>query len=197
MENLSDIQLVKNIQCDRKTEDSLQELINRHSGIYLDIVHSYMKHCPFPDLRQDIINDKAITIYNTALKYDENRGAKFSTFLGNEARWKCLNTTNKNKANNKYVEINENKVSCEKETEEVKTNFEEDVLQTVKEELANHPDKRIKKIFEMRYSGHNKLTPWRKISDQMNLSIQGCINIHNAALKNISKNIKSKYEIIG
>ena len=70
MENLSDIQLVKNIQCDRKTEDSLQELINRHSGIYLDIVHSYMKHCPFPDLRQDIINDKAIIAMNDFLIFN-------------------------------------------------------------------------------------------------------------------------------
>ena len=196
MENLSDLELIKNIQSDNSTEDSLQELINRHSGIYLDIVHSYMKNCPFPDLRQDIINDKAITIYNTALKYDETRGAKFSTFLGNEARWKCLNTSNKNKINNKYVEINENKVASE-EKEEPNNNFEEEVLQTVKEELVNHPDKRIKEIFEMRYSGHRKLTPWRKISEKMNLSIQGCINIHNSALKNISKNIKNKYEIIG
>ena len=48
----------------------------------------------------------------------------------------------------------------------------------------------------MRYSGLNKLTPWRKISKKMNLSIQGCINIHNAALKKISKNVKTKYETI-
>jgi len=47
----------------------------------------------------------------------------------------------------------------------------------------------------MRYSGDSKLKPWREISEKMNLSIQECINIHNSALKKISKNIKSKYEI--
>ena len=39
---------------------ALKKLIERHSGIYLDIVNSYMKHCPYPSLREDIINDKAI-----------------------------------------------------------------------------------------------------------------------------------------
>jgi DNA-binding PadR family transcriptional regulator len=70
-------------------------------------------------------------------------------------------------------------------------------LKSFREEVEKHPDSRIRKIFSMRYSGQRKLTPWRKISKEMNLSIQGCINIHNSALKHISKNIKSKYEIIG
>jgi len=46
----------------------------------------------------------------------------------------------------------------------------------------------------MRYENTNKLTPWRKISKEMDLSIQGCINIHNSALKTIAKKIKSEYE---
>ena len=32
------------------------------------------------------------------------------------------------------------------------------------EEISKHPDKRIQKIFSMRYSGNKKLTPWRKIA---------------------------------
>jgi hypothetical protein len=46
----------------------------------------------------------------------------------------------------------------------------------------------------MRYENVNKLTPWRKISKEMDLSIQGCINIHNSALKTIAKKIKLEYE---
>ena len=74
--------------------------------------------------------------------------------------------------------------------------FQDQILKEFNEEISKHPDKRIQKIFSMRYSGNKKLTPWRKISKSMNLSIQGCINIHNAALNSISKNIRSKYEII-
>ena len=46
MENLSDIDLVNKIKQNQNTNQCLEELIYRHSGIYLDIVNSYMKRCP-------------------------------------------------------------------------------------------------------------------------------------------------------
>jgi DNA-directed RNA polymerase specialized sigma subunit len=196
METLSDLDLIKNIKKKKKIDESLQELIDRHSGIYLDIVNSFMKNCNNDSLRQEIINDKEYAIYNSVLKYDENRGTKFSTFLGNEAKWMCLNASNKNK---KYVELNDTNYDFDDLKDEKQTNastLQDLILKDFNSEIANHPDKRIQKIFSMRYSGNKKLTPWRKISKVMNLSIQGCINIHNAALNSISKNIRSKYEII-
>ena len=196
MENLSDLDLINRIKNKRKIGESLQELIERHSGIYLDIVNSFMKNCNNDSLKDEIINDKDFAIYNSALKYDENRGTKFSTFLGNEAKWICLNAQNKNK---KFVAMNDSNYELDKikdETDKSKALLEEQILRDFNEELKKHPDKRIHKIFSMRYSGTKKLVPWRKISKEMKLSIQGCINIHNAALNSISKNIRSKYEII-
>ena len=195
MDNISDLDLINNIKRKRKIEESLQELINRHSGIYLDMVNSFMKNCNNDTLREEIINDKEYAIYNSVLKYDENKGTKFSTFLGNEAKWMCLNASNKNK---KYLEINDNSYDFEKikiECDKANQDFKEIVLKDFKNQLKNHPDRRIQKIFSMRYSGNKKLTPWRKISKEMKLSIQGCINIHNSALKTITKNIRSKYDI--
>jgi DNA-directed RNA polymerase specialized sigma subunit len=196
MDNLSDLDLINNIKKKKKVDESLQQLIDRHSGIYLDIVNSFMKSCNNDSLKDEIMSDKEYAIYNSALKYDDQRGAKFSTFLGNEAKWICLNASNKNK---KYLELNDNtynfeeiKDTCNKPV----VDFQEQILKEFSDQVKNHPDKRIQKIFSMRYSGNKKLVPWRKISKTMNLSIQGCINIHNAALKSISKNIRSKYEII-
>jgi len=196
MDNLSDLDLINNIKKKKKVDESLQQLIDRHSGIYLDIVNSFMKNCNNDSLKDEIMNDKEYAIYNSALKYDDQRGTKFSTFLGNEAKWICLNASNKNK---KYLELNDNtynfdeiKDTCNKPI----IDFQEQILKDFNDQIKNHPDKRIQKIFSMRYSGNKKLVPWRKISKTMNLSIQGCINIHNAALKSISKTIRSKYEII-
>ena len=73
--------------------------------------------------------------------------------------------------------------------------MQEEILESFGDHLEEIPDIRVKKIFQLRYSGDKKLTPWRKVSEKMNLSIQGCINIHNSALKKISKNLKNKYEI--
>ncbi|MFN5443252.1 MAG: hypothetical protein ACK48V_03395 [Crocinitomicaceae bacterium] len=196
MENLSDLELIKNIRNKKNSNECLQELINRHSGIYLDIVNSFLKSCQNTSLKEDIIGDKDYAIYNSALKFDETKGTKFSTFLGNEAKWICLNANNKNK---KFIELNDNSCDLEKiqdETEVENLKFNEQILKDFQEQIRNHPDERIQKIFQMRYSGNKKLIPWRKISKKMNLSIQGCINIHNAALNSISKTIRSKYEII-
>ena len=43
METLSDSDLIKSIKKKKKVDECLQELIDRHSGIYLDIVNSFLK----------------------------------------------------------------------------------------------------------------------------------------------------------
>ena len=93
----SDKELTDNLKLDIDTESSLQELINRHSGIFLDIVTSYVPKNSTTGCRQDLINDLEYHIYNAGLKYDHTKNTKFSTFLGNEAKWACLNQYNKNK----------------------------------------------------------------------------------------------------
>ena len=58
-------------------------------------------------------------------------------------------------------------------------------------------DKRVEKIFNMRYrsqAGKRKLTPWRKIAKELDLSIQGCINIHNSAFKKLKKNLTKNHD---
>ena len=93
----TDTELTFNLKNDFEAEKSLQELVDRHSGIFLDIVNSYIPNNSPTCHKQDIINDLQYYIYNAGLKYDENRGAKFSTFLGNETKWLCLNQHHKNK----------------------------------------------------------------------------------------------------
>jgi hypothetical protein len=57
-----------------------------------------------------------------------------------------------------------------------------------------HPDKRVYTIFKLRYasSGPNKLTPWSKVCQPVELSVQGCINVHDQALKKIKKELQKE-----
>jgi hypothetical protein len=50
----------------------------------------------------------------------------------------------------------------------------------------------VEKIFEMRYiiGEKNKVMPWKKISKELNMSIQGCINIHNSAIEEFKLELK-------
>ena len=197
--NYSDLELISLIKQDEDPSIHLSELIERHSGIYLDIINTYAsRDSSFID-RAELIKDKDFNIYQAVVKYDPDRGAKFSTYLGNETKWLCLNTYNKNK---RHPTITTEPLyllhpDLGLYTESVKDNLKKDSLTKVLQLIKDHPDKRVAKIFKMRYiiGKKNKVMPWKNIGHEMNLSIQGCINIHNSAIKTIRETIKDKEDV--
>lgn len=196
MNNLSDLEIINEIKKDKNVEENLQNLVERHSGIYLDMVNAYSSNDnPYID-RSELVKDKEYKIYLAALNFDENRGAKFSTYLGNETKWSCLNTYNKNKRkpvfNSEYIEnMPENpNFNEENMAESLKRDMFDKVLSIIKQ----HPDKRVEKIFKMRYiiGTRNKVMAWKDIGSKMKLSIQGCINIHNSAVVHVQQELKGE-----
>lgn len=190
--NYEDEYLISSIQRDKNVNSCLQELIQRHSGIFYDMVNKLVpSHSPVCN-REDLFSERDYHIYMTALKFDPARGAKFSTFLGNETRYLCLNTFNKEKKRNiDHKTIEEiNKVN----------NLEDDdridmlLLNEIFFIIDRHPDSRVAKVFKMRYrDGENhKLLPWRLIAPHVNMSIQGCINLHESVILDIKKKLTSK-----
>ena len=143
-----------------------------------------------------MIKDKEYKIYQAALKFDESRGAKFSTYLGNETKWSCLNIYNKNRRkptfNSEFIEnIPENQ---NLEDPDVNLTLKRDLFDKVLSIINSHPDKRVEKIFNMRYiiGTRNKVMPWKDIGNKMELSIQGCINIHNSAVDHVRQELKGE-----
>ena len=197
--NYSDLELISLIKRDEDPSLHLTELIERHSGIYLDIINTYASRDSNYIDRTELIKDKNYNIYQAVVKYDPNRGAKFSTYLGNETKWLCLNTYNKNKRHPLITTETLDLMNPELElyADSTKENLRRDSLDNVIKLLRGHPDKRVEKIFKMRYiiGKKNKVMPWKNIGKQMNLSIQGCINIHNAAIKSIRETIKETEDV--
>jgi len=194
--NQTDVELTYNLKKDIEAEASLQELVDRHSGIFLDIVNNYVPNNSPTSHKQDIIDEIQYYIYNAGLKYDQTRGAKFSTFLGNEAKWLCLNQHYKNK---KYLlaaspegDFAFHNRAKEDDEPESSPHVNEALLCKIFEIIERHPDERVRRIFKIRYVDpeFNKLTPWQQVGKKLKMSIQGCINIHNAAIKIIRKNLK-------
>ena len=181
--SLEDLQLVDNIKKDTKTEDCLHELIGRHTGIYLDMVNKYTLNGNTTN-RLDLIDEKDYNIYQAALKYEGDRGTKFPTFLGNETKWICLNKFNKRKKDPQLSidDVRESDILRPK-----KERLKEEDLEVFSEAIKfskDHKDKRVEKIFEMRYitGEKNKVMPWKKISEELNMSIQGCIKTQKRSL---------------
>ena len=186
---IDDVQLVENIKNEKDVDDCLQELIERHTGIYLDIVNKYTQHTNTSN-KLDLIDEKDYNIYQTALKYKSDKGTKFPTFLGNETKWICLNKQNKIKKEKKVAFDDISEIDLAQEDDGSKEKLE--VFKKTIELAKQHEDKRVEKIFEMRYiiGEKNKVMPWKEISKELNMSIQGCINIHNSAIEEFKLELK-------
>jgi DNA-directed RNA polymerase sigma subunit (sigma70/sigma32) len=182
-----DLSLIQKIKKDQD-EDCLKELISRHSGIYLQIVNQTISD-QSNVCKSDIIDEKDLFIYEKALKYDPNRNIKFSTYLGNEIRWKCLNIHNRAKKY-EYCDVGSQEEHLV-DKDYFSESSEKEVVDLIFEKAEKSEDHRVRKSIQMRYKDgfRNKLTPWEKIANKLKLSIQGCINIHNRFIKEIKKEV--------
>lgn len=188
-----DIDLINNIKNQDSAEQSLRILIDRHSGLCVDMINSYVNKNNNESLRQELIKEKDYQIYVSALKYDPSKGSKFSTYLGNEIKWKCLNIYNKNKKH-QNVPVEDHLIDYFSYISKDQEDEHLDVFDSIIEYTTKHPDHRVQKIFNLRYvvGKKNSVMPWKHISKEIGMSIQGCINIHNSTLKKIKNRIKKE-----
>jgi hypothetical protein len=189
----TDEYLVKEIK-DKKDNDSLLELISRHSGIYVEMIRRYgQKHLTETQIN-DLMNEKDFNIYSAALEHDEAK-SKFSTYLANRTKYNCLTNKTINKKNSKFVNFDD--VEYEQEANQeipCENSSKREFLKKVCFLLEQHEDYRVKEIFQERYfsADEKKLKPWKQIAKKMNLSIQGCIDIHNRTIEQLQKKIKNE-----
>jgi RNA polymerase sigma factor (sigma-70 family) len=180
MNYIPDIDLINKVKKESNS-DALKELENRHTGIFNQMVKKYYKHLiDFGANPDDIINDKLFVIYKSALNFNPDKNVKFSTWLGNQARYYCLNCINKqtntismDNINIKNV-IENNQIKYEKDISINKENS--DLIFSILDRIK---DDRISKIFKLRYFNNKKLTSWNKISKKLKISTQTAINLHN------------------
>jgi|TARA_R110000824_G_scaffold14431_1_gene61410 DNA-directed RNA polymerase specialized sigma subunit len=183
----SDLSLIVKIQEDHD-EPSLLELINRHSGIYANMVDKYTGQKSLLD-KSTFLGDKDLEIYKAALNYDPTRKTKFSTYLANETKWKCLNAINYLKRKN---ETPLEACHCDQmRTEDFISTIEKSEAWEIFNKVLNvESDERVRKLLDIRYNtDNNKLIPWRVVSKKLGLSIQGCINLHTKFINKVKKEI--------
>lgn len=189
---MRDEELINSIQNDNDVNFCLQELINRHSGIFYDMVNRFVPANSPVCNREDLFSERDLHIYMSALKYDPSKGAKFSTFLGDQTKWLCLNTFNKEKKRNiDHKTIEEiNKVNNLEDDDKIDIHLLNEIFFII----DRHPDSRVAKVFKMRYKDgdNHKLLPWRLIAPHVSMSIQGCINLHESVILDIKKKLVNK-----
>lgn len=179
---MTDLDLIKNIK-DNRDSESLKCLINRHSGIFCEMVKRYQHfisqkgHDP-----KDLYEDKDVIVYQSALSFNEDKNIKFSTWLGNQARYHCLNFLNKN--SNYFPTENEYLQNMIETKQDQKENLNKENCEYFLNILKSLKDKRAYRIFKIRFFSTNKKNrSWSAIGKKLGISTQTAINIYNKHIK--------------
>ena len=188
-DNVSDSYLAERISVSN-CEDSLTELISRHSALCFKIIKKYSGSFYVYNIDvAEASSDKNLIIWNSAKSFSADKNVKFSTWLANQVKYSCLNALNK-KSKDRLVATEDEILDVLKEkTSEEKTDnlfeFTDHILKQLK-------DKRIKQIFSMRYSTFHKKPSWCRVAEQLNVSTQTAINLHNRGIAVLRKKITSE-----
>tara|TARA_R100000008_G_C3580177_1_gene167958 strand:- start:918 stop:1514 length:597 start_codon:yes stop_codon:yes gene_type:complete len=176
---------------DKDCEEALIELINRHTPLCYNIYKKYQPaitasgHCI-----TEISKEKDYWVYKAAKSYDPTRKVKFSTWLGNQIKYHCLNVIN----DNRYIAVEDKDLDflINKSPSEETSDFqaEIDFVFNILDQLR---DKRIKKVFEERYFSKTvKKKPWSKIAKIVGVSTQTAINLHERGISILKRKMLSK-----
>jgi len=204
IEDLGDEALVELIQSGAKENEALKVLASRHSGIFYRVAHKYFpvgswENGAISSDREFIFGSNLYLIHESAKKFDKTKKVKFSTYIGNQARYFCLNFINKakNVTLSQYSGTLDLRNNDENEEDQNEVNSE--MAKKILSEIDGMKDERVSTIFQMRYfqSEGKKLTPWAKIHKHIkhldnpdkHISIQRCIDIHNKAIDQVKKSI--------
>lgn len=191
---IPDIELVSRIK-ENACSDSFNELARRHSNLFYKVCQNYIKTLMSLGYCQtDIFEERDIVLFEAILKFNPDKGAQFSTWLGNYSRFFCLNKITAAK--------NMPEVGTEEEMEAVFNDtsvkaFENKQPQVnldgVFKTLDTVRDARMTNIFKLRYDpNQRKKRTWANIANQLGLTVQTTIQLHKKGLKLLQEEIANK-----
>lgn len=167
------------------SSDAFLEVCRRYEALFYKICQKYSPALSASGVFvQDIFNEKDIIILHCIKSFDSKRKVKLSSWIGNYARYLCLNS------------INSRRFTAPSSDDEIKARIEErqafhdysDHKNELSESrdyifdlLSQLKDTRIKEIFEYRYFGDKKMI-WGNIAKKINASPQTVISLHKKGL---------------
>jgi hypothetical protein len=188
-ENFEDHTLIYNVKT-KSCNSSLLELITRHSGICFSIGKKFSNYGGV-DIN-DINDNKDWIIYSAALSFNGDKGSKFSTWLGNQVKYYCLNLKNKT---SKYVGAEESTIEflINQHYNSAKTSdSKKDTLNTINDILEQVKDQNIKQAIHYRYfSNKDRILNYSEIGEILNVTPQTVLNWHNKFIDLAKKKLTS------
>tara|TARA_R110000764_G_scaffold78805_1_gene157182 strand:+ start:2356 stop:3015 length:660 start_codon:yes stop_codon:yes gene_type:complete len=186
-----------------------KEIIERHSGLFMKITDEVLNKIHLKAIKKDFQDDRHLIFWDAIQRYDDTKGCKFPSWLGNLVKWKALDqikfyyrrssvvksigsfsSEGMSKGQSQLEELIMNTVSGG-DNDRLDVSFVEDIsreeeLALVKSLIEQIPKEKEKKVVKLRLFDDNKKT-WRDIAQEIGYCRQQTMNIFNKQIKNINK----------
>ncbi len=180
-----DSQLIELVQ--NGDSDAFKEVCRRYENLFYKVCQKYASRLTACGLDvNDIFEEMNCLILHCVKSFKPIKKTKLSTWIGNYARYLCLNSLNARKL--LFPSYDEEIHSFIEESQIKKVdyghgdiNLEQDDLDIILKNISDIEDKRIEQILRYRYLDDKK-TIWSQVAQKMNISSQTAINLHNKGL---------------
>jgi len=189
----TDDQLVKLVKSKGDSE-AFKEVCRRYENIFYKVCQKYAPALSISGVNpQDIFEEKNFIIFHCVNTYDSKRKTKLSTWIGNYARYLCLNSLNARKfilpsSDDEIIRHIEETQTTQNYTA---AQFNQEDYTYILNIIAQLKDKRVEEVFKYRYFNDKKMI-WSKIAKKMKISTQTAINLHNKGISLLRKKVKSR-----
>ena len=186
------VRRVKSTGCN----ESFLTLLERHEKLFYKICQIYIPIAETKGFNKaDLLQEKNYVFFKAVKSYKPNKKTKFSTWLGNCTKYFCLTFIN---SNNRHVDMEDDMIELcitnknkEEHGDENKLKYDKDYIFKILRQLK---DKRVSKVFKLRYFDEDKKTKkatWSVIASKINTSTQTAINLHQRGVKILNTKLKS------
>jgi RNA polymerase sigma factor (sigma-70 family) len=175
-------------------DGAFREICRRYENIFYKVCQKYVPALVVSGVNsQDIFEEKNFIIYHCVNTFNYRKKTKLSTWIGNYARYLCLNSINARKfilpsSDDEIIRHIEETQATQNYTT---SDYSPEDYSYILNIIAQLKDKRVEEIFKYRYFTDKKMI-WSKIAKKMKISTQTAINLHNKGISLLRKKVKSQ-----
>jgi DNA-directed RNA polymerase specialized sigma subunit len=169
----------------KETGDSaaMSQLISNHTGVFLQVLDRSLPSDTFATQKEDFKNERAFHLYDAVMKYKPESNMKFSTYLGQTIKWKCLTLKNRGQDKDTVFIDSLDTPLAEKEPEDYSNKFK---IEQIFQYAENYPNELARNIVEMRYNSESKLG-WKQIAKKLDISVSWATLVHGQFINDAKK----------
>lgn len=173
----------------KETGDSaaMSQLIAQHSGVFINVLERSLPTESFSTQKQDFLAEKNWHMYDAVMKYKPESSMKFSTYLGQTIKWKCLTLRNRGQDKDTVFIDSLDTPPAEKEPEDCSNKFK---IEQIFQYAENYPNELAREIVKLRYNSGTKIG-WKQVAKKLDISVSWATLIHSQFIKDAKEHFNT------